>query len=86
MGTAGYVWEYEVDGPQKIVDLTKEIIGDVPKLPHGGPPPDSFERQTVFIIATLNPGITHVRILLRRPWERDSPPLRELCLEISVSK
>jgi len=86
LSTAGYTWEYTIDEPKKIVDVTKEIVGDIPKLPSEGPPPDTFERQTVFSITALNPGITHVRILLRRPWEHDISPLKEICLEISVSK
>ena len=84
--SGGYAWEYIIDGSKEIVNVSSEMVGAIPRLPPGGPSPDSFERQKVFNIIALEPGITHVRLFLRRPWEQDKPPLRELYLKISVSE
>jgi predicted secreted protein len=86
LSSAGYAWEYIIDGPQGIAEVSTEMIGAIPQLPPGGPSPDSFERQKIFNINALESGTTQVRIFLRRSWERDKPPLRELCLKILVSK
>jgi predicted secreted protein len=83
---AGYTWEYFIEGPQGIINISREKLGVPPELPPGGPPPDSFEREDLFTITAMEPGIIQVRLFLHRPWERDKPPLRELCLKILVSK
>lgn len=85
LSSAGYDWEYIID-PQGIAEVSTEMIGVIPQLPPGGPSPDTFERQKVFNITALESGTTQVRMFLRRSWEHDKPPLRELCLKILVSK
>ncbi len=79
LGSAGYTWEYTID-PKGLVDISIEMIGDVPKLPPGGHPPNSFDRKYLFKITALHPGIANIKIFLRRSWERDIPPLKELNL------
>lgn len=85
LGSAGYTWEYTIDDPQ-IIDISTEMIGDIPKLPPGGHSPNSFDRNYLFNITALHPGIAHMNLFLRRSWERDIPPLKELYYTISISK
>lgn len=77
LSSAGYTWEYTIDGLKEIVNISTEMIGDIPK------PSQSFDRHKVFNITAMHHGTTHVRIFLRRSWE-NKPPLKELSLIISV--
>ena len=85
-GSTGYTWEYSIEGSQGIVSVSIEPSGEPPRNPRGGPIPDTYSLDGMLVITALKPGTTKVRLLLRRPWERDNPPLKELCLDISVSE
>jgi predicted secreted protein len=84
LGSAGYAWETEITGQAGIVQLALEPLA-LPSLPSpGGPPPATFSVEFILVITAQAPGAVEVRACLRRPWEKDKPPLRELRLEISV--
>ena len=84
--SGGYLWEYVIAGPQKIVNVSSEMVGTIFQPPPGGPSLETFKKLKVFNIAALETGITYICLFLRHQWEGDKPPLRELCLKILVSK
>jgi hypothetical protein len=86
LGSAGYAWEYAIEGKAGIVAVTVESIPSPCYPKPGGPPPDSYSIDQLLIITALTPGVAKVRVSLRRPWERDKPPLREICMDIVVSQ
>jgi len=84
LGSAGYTWEYAIEAEAGIVALSMESLPP-PVCPQpGGPAPDSYSIERLLIITALTPGVARVRLSLRRPWERGKPPLREMCMEITV--
>ena len=84
LGSAGYAWECEMGGEAGIVEVSTESLPSPPRPQPGGPAPDSYSIKRVLIITALTPGVASVRLSLRRPWERDKPPLREVRMEITV--
>lgn len=84
-GGTGYTWEYTIEGPPGIVDVSIEQLGEPPRHERGGPIPDTFSLDKLAIITALKPGMAYVRLSLLRPWERDNPPLKELSFEVNVS-
>jgi predicted secreted protein len=84
-GSTGYTWEYVIEGSLGVVGISIEQLGEPPRHPRGGPIPDTYSLDTLFVITALKQGTTKVRLFLLRPWERDRPPLKELYLDIAVS-
>jgi hypothetical protein len=84
LGSAGYGWETVTTGEEGIVQLALESLPPPALSPSGGLPPRSFSVEQVLIVEAQAPGNTEVRVRLRRPWEQDTPALREVHLEISV--
>jgi len=84
LGSAGYVWEYTIEGSPGIVTASIESFNISPNLLPGGPPPDNYSADKTLIINALKSGETLIHMSLRRPWE-NKEPLKELYLKISVS-
>ena len=84
-GSAGYGWDVDVAEAAGIVEVSLEPLPLPPRPSPGGPPPASFSVQFELVIVALAPGAAEVRACLRRPWERDKLPLRELRLTLSVT-
>jgi len=84
IASAGYVWDYVVEGKPGIIDITVATAG-TPSItgPDGSPPP-GFSFETQFTIKGTNPGRAKVRFRLHRPWEHDESPSDERVLEVSV--
>ena len=79
-GSAGYVWEFLVEGPPGIVAVT--ALEGV--LPPGTEQPSSASRTARFEVRALHPGRARVRFQLRRPWEREPLAGEEVAFEIDV--
>lgn len=86
LGSAGYAWDYAIEGDTGIVAISIESLPPPPRPSPGGPPPDSYSTEELLSITALAPGVIKVRLIMRRSWERDKLPLREIFLEISVSQ
>lgn len=85
LGSAGYVWEHQIDGLADVASVSKKPVAPPPPPPIGTIPKTTSVSE-IFIIKALRSGETKIRFRLRRPWERDGPPLKDLILEISVSE
>ena len=85
-GGTGYTWEYSIEGSAGIVSVLMEQIGEPPHNLSGGPIPDTYSLDGLFVITALKPGMAKVKLVLRRPWEHDNPPLKELCFDVFVSE
>src|SRR5256714_8218425 len=83
LGSAGYMWSYEVAGEPDAVAVTIEAAA--PPAPPPGAPPRSFSAQNSLVITGLKPGHATVVLSLRRPFERNKPPLREMRVQVTVS-
>ena len=85
LGSAGYNWEYALEGDEGVVTVSTKSIPPPPKPRPGGPAPDSYSVEQLLTITALKPGVAKVSVSLRRSWERDKPALREIRTEIVVS-
>lgn len=56
MGSAGYTWEYAVNGDTRAINVLHETVGERPEAPPGGPPPDNYSLDHLFTIQALVPG------------------------------
>ena len=84
-GTAGYSWTWEVTGESGVVEVASEHLEGPSPPPAGGVPPAGYNRDEQATITALAPGSATVRFVLRRPWERDQPPLEELTIHLEVT-
>jgi predicted secreted protein len=80
LGSAGYQWSHELVGSPGVVDVSWSRI-----TPHeaacGSTGLSSAERATVRAQA---PGQVTLRLVQRRPWERDKEPLSHRTARITV--
>lgn len=82
LGTAGYVWQHELDGDSAAVEVTWR---------HGPLPEDALSTAVgasaseVVTIRALRPGRVHLRLEQRRPWEADTQPLHSHDVEVHVA-
>ncbi len=82
LGTAGYLWQHDLDGDAGAVEVTW----------HRGPPPErapttavGASAREVATIRALRPGTVRLRLEQRRPWEVDAEPLRRHYVEVHVA-
>lgn len=82
LGSAGYTWEAEVDGPPGVL-----FVRPSPPPPANDPNArlQSFSVDVGFIIEALRPGTAEARFALKRPWEKEQPPLRSVTVRVTVS-
>jgi predicted secreted protein len=86
LGSAGYSWNVEVEGPEGVVAIERRPSGPPPSVGEpGGPPPDSYSLPEIYEIEGLAPGRVGIRLTLRRSWETDVPPAEEDELEVVVT-
>jgi hypothetical protein len=83
-GAGGYIWNFVIEGPPGVIDVSLEPAEPPVFPPPGGPPPPTFSRDHTYIITAVKPGKARVMFLLQRPWEQDRPPVREVTLDVSV--
>ena len=82
LGTAGYLWQHELDGDAAAVEVTWR---------HGPPPEGALSTAVgasapeVVTIRALRPGKVHLRLEQRRPWETDAQPLASHDVEVHVA-
>jgi predicted secreted protein len=85
LGSAGYSWDLEVEGPEGVVAIERRPSGPPSPAEPGGPPPDSYSLPEVYEIEGLAPGRVRIKLELRRSWETDVPPAEEEELEVVVT-
>ena len=79
LSTAGYAWGHEFEDGADAVDIEWRRAPLAPGRPVGESAPE------IAVLRAKRPGCAHVRLIQRRPWERESPPLHEHQLELEVS-
>jgi hypothetical protein len=79
LGSAGYMWGHEVAGGADVVAVTIETMA-----PPVAPPTRSFSTEHALLLKGLKPGSAAVVLSLRRPFEKNKPPLREIRLQVTV--
>jgi len=85
LGSAGYVWEFEVDEPPGVIAVRPGLSSVVP--PHANHSRlQTYSVEHTFIIDALRPGKAEVRFLLRRPWQKDVPPARTVTVHVTVTE
>jgi predicted secreted protein len=78
LGTAGYAWESQVDGPPDVVEVSHRLGSSGPETAVGASAP------SMFTIRGKSPGRVTLRLVQLRPWERDQPPLNSHEIEVTV--
>lgn len=84
LGSAGYTWDYTIEGNDRVVSISREMAGRPPAPPAGGPPPATYSLDELFTVQAHEPGRVLIHFLQRRPWEKDRPPQQEHVLEVLV--
>ncbi|MEO6824846.1 MAG: protease inhibitor I42 family protein [Nitrosospira sp.] len=84
LGSAGYAWGFEVEGSPGVIFVRASLL----PLPPANPPHPALLQTSsvehIFVIEALIPGKSKVRFMLRRPWERNIPPVRTLSVWVTV--
>lgn len=83
-GSAGYAWEHHIVGNEQTLSVTQEGVRE--KLPGevDDRMPSSYSADILLSIRALEPGHATLHLQLRRPWEKDRPPLNMHTLEVTV--
>ncbi len=84
LGSAGYAWEYATEGDTGVVSVNMERSHRPSRARTESPDPDSSSLEQQVVIKAMAPGRITIRLALRRPWERDEPPLREILMKVTV--
>lgn len=82
LGSAGYTWEFSVEGPPGVV-FVRPVPPEPPSVDPLAPL-HTFSTDLGFVIEALRQGTSEVRFMLRRPWEKGKPALRTLVYRVSV--
>ncbi len=91
LGSAGYIWTFEVDGLPGVI--TVRSAPSVPSVPLKNFQSDTHRStlqtasvEHIFVIEAREPGKAEARFLLRRPWEKSVPPVRTVTVHVTVAK
>lgn len=79
-GATGYQWSTEIDG-EAVVEAysTLQVAEDGPVAPGAG-------AVRIVGLRAEHPGACDVRFELRRPWEREQPPVERKALHVEVAE
>ena len=84
LGSAGYTWEYRVEGDAGAVVVSMASGPPPPPAAPGGPPPDSYSVEQELVITARAPGVARITASLSRPWQRGQPALKVIEAEVTV--
>jgi len=84
LGSAGYTWEYDIDGTQNAIEVISEATNLLSKQSDGNLPPSTFNVNILFTITALKKGHVKVHLSHRRLWEKEKSTLREILLDITI--
>jgi inhibitor of cysteine peptidase len=79
LGTAGFVWTYELESDDGIVRLSRRRGRPEEAGPIGRSTPERL------MIQATAPGHAVIRMQQARPWESKVPPRRSFAINIQVS-
>ena len=84
LGSAGYAWEYLSEGDREVLSASIESLPMQVHPQQDNLPPDSFSAEKMVVIRAIKPGVCRLRLFLRRPWETEKPPLKEIQIEVQI--
>lgn len=84
LGSAGYLWEFEVDGPPGVIAVRPDFPTQKETTRTNRSTLQTSSVEHLFTIEALKPGQAEVRFLLRRPWQRETPPVRTITVHVTV--
>ena len=79
LGTAGFVWTYELESDDGIVRLSRRRGGRDEAGPIGRSTPEKL------MIQATAPGHAVIRMQQARPWESKVPPRKSFAINVQVS-
>jgi len=85
LGSAGYVWEVEIDEAAGVIAVRPGLSSTVPPRANRSRL-QTYSVEHTFIIDALKPGKAEVRFLLRRPWQKDASPARTVTVHVTVAE
>ncbi len=85
LGSAGYTWAIEIDGPEGVIEVRRRPPPPAPGATPGGPPPPAGSLPELIQLQARTPGRVTIRLALRRSWE-DTEPLERDEVEITVTE
>lgn len=80
MGTAGYEWNYTIDGSKDCVDVSKEF--DSGKK--SGKQNVGASADEIFTLAAKKSGTVVIYFTEQRSWEKNSNPVNEKKVSVTV--
>ena len=84
LGAAGYQWCWELEGDQDIVVVTiTPLLPEMSSIRGDGTPEAGSYLECLDVYAQ-HPGSAVLRLVQRRPWEKDKPPVRAYQLSVTV--
>ncbi len=81
LGTAGYIWVYNVSGAVGSVEVESRSGSSPP--PVGVHTPSSYSAPIIFTVHALKPGYVTLSFKLVRPWRKERA-VRVRTLELDV--
>ncbi|MGZ4869537.1 MAG: protease inhibitor I42 family protein [Halobacteriota archaeon] len=82
--TSGYKWTYTVEGAPNVVTIAVANIPPAYLEHEGGPLPIAYSADVQFTVTALTSGDVTIRFQLRRPWEKNKPPIDERVVHVVV--
>lgn len=79
LGTAGFVWTYELESDDGIVRLSRRRGRPEKDAPIGRSTPERL------MIQATAPGHAVIRMYQARPWESGVPPRASFAINVSIS-
>ncbi len=86
LGSAGYLWEFEIEGPAGVIAVHPDFSMQKDSTHIHPSTLQTSSVEHLFIIDALRPGKAEVRFLLRRPWQKDTPPVRTIAVHVTVAE
>ena len=79
MGSAGYTWDFVIEGSPDVLNVSVETV-----KPPNIHLPSSYNVDYVYTLTALKRGKVRIKFYLHRPWEHDKLSLQEIILNVSV--
>ena len=86
LGSAGYLWEFEIEGPPGVIAVHPDFSTQKDSMHINPSTLQTSSVEHLFTIDALRPGKAEVRFLLRRPWQKDTPPVRTIAVHVTVAE
>jgi predicted secreted protein len=83
LGTAGYVWNYTIEGDADTIAVT---LSRVEASQSEEPSIAGASSDEIVTIMGQAPGRASLYLVQQRPWETNQPPLKSYHIEVTVQR